>query len=130
MFKRFVPVLVVLLAVTAAQAQPGGGGGGGHGRGGGGGGRSSGGSAPAGPAAPKHAPTPVNELEIVGVVKAIDPTAGRVTISYEAVEALNWPSGTQPFPVAKAALLQGLTVGEKVHFTIDSGEIATLKPVE
>jgi Cu/Ag efflux protein CusF len=112
------------MAATCASAQPGGGGHG-HGGGGGGGGGSSGGSAPA---PPRRAQTPVNQLQIVGVVKAIDPKAGRITIAYEAVEALNWPPGTQPFPVAKSALLNGVTVDEKVRFTIDSGEIATLKP--
>jgi Cu/Ag efflux protein CusF len=127
MRKRLLPVLVCLLAVTAAQAQPGGGGRG-RGGGGGGGGRSSGGSAPAGPAAPKRAPTATNQIQIVGVVTAIDAAAGRVTIAYEPVEALNWPSGTQPFPVAKTALLEGVTVGEKVRFSLDNSEIWVLKP--
>ncbi|HZZ69151.1 MAG TPA: copper-binding protein [Phenylobacterium sp.] len=117
------------MAATAASAQPGGGGGHGHGGGGGGGGSGGGGSGGGpGPSAPRRAQTPVNQLQIVGVVKAIDPAAGRITIAYEPVEALNWPSGTQPFPVAKSALLNGVTVDEKVRFTLDSGEIATLKP--
>jgi len=64
----------------------------------------------------------------VGVVKAIDADAGRLTIAYDTVEALDWPPGTQPFPVAKTALLNGVTVGEKVAFTLDSGSIATLRP--
>jgi Cu/Ag efflux protein CusF len=132
MFKRWSAVLLCLTVATVAHAQPGGGGhggGGGGGRGGHGGGSSGGSSsAPAPDSAPKHAPTPVNQLEIVGVIKAIDPSTDRVTIAYEAVEALNWPPGTQPFPVAKTALLEGATVGEKVRFTVDSGQIATLKP--
>jgi Cu/Ag efflux protein CusF len=120
--RRLLPVLFAVMAATAASAQPGGGG---HGHGGGGGGGSGGGP---GPSAPRRAQTPVNQLQIVGVVKAIDTTTGRITIAYEPVEALNWPSGTQPFPVAKTALLNGVTVDEKVRFTLDSGEIATLKP--
>jgi Cu(I)/Ag(I) efflux system protein CusF len=113
MRKILLPVLVCLLAATAALAQPGGG----RGRGGGGGGPP--------PSAQKKKPT---QPEFIGVVKSIDATAGRLTISYDALEALNWPPGTQPFPVAKSALLDGVTVGEKVRFTLDSGEIATLKP--
>jgi Cu/Ag efflux protein CusF len=112
MRKYLIPVLICLLAATAASAQPGGG----HGRGGGGG---------PPPSAPKKKPT---QPEFIGVVKAIDATAGRLTISYDALEALNWPPGTQPFPVAKSAMLEGVTVGEKVRFTLDSGEIASLKP--
>jgi Cu/Ag efflux protein CusF len=116
MRKHLIPALICLLAATAAQAQPGGGGRGG-GRGGG-----------PGPSAPKRAPTQPNLLEIIGVVKAIDAATGRVTITYEPVEALNWPTGTQPFPVAKSAMLDGVTVDEKVRFTVDSGEISSLKP--
>jgi Cu/Ag efflux protein CusF len=126
MRRKLIPLLVCLLAATAAYAQPGGGGGGGRGRGGGGGGSSSSGGS--GPAAPKKAPTPMNQIQFTGVVKAVDTATGRVTISYDPVESINWPSGTQPFPVAKSALLDGVTVGEKVHFTIDSGEISSLKP--
>ncbi|HEX3885933.1 MAG TPA: copper-binding protein [Phenylobacterium sp.] len=128
--RRLLPVLFALMAATAASAQPGGGGHG-HGGGGGGGGSGGGGGGSSGgpaPSAPRRAQTPVNQLQIVGVVKAIDAAAGRITIAYEPVEALNWPSGTQPFPVAKSALLNGVTVDEKVRFTLDSGEIATLKP--
>jgi Cu/Ag efflux protein CusF len=132
MRKRLLPVLVCLLAATAAQAQMGGGGGGGgRGRGGGGGRPSGGSSSPSSsgaPSAPKRAPTPTNQLQIIGVVTAIDAAAGRITIAYEPVEALNWPAGTQPFPLAKTALLDGVTVGEKVRFSLDSGEIWVLKP--
>ena len=110
------------MAATAAAAQPAGGGGGGHRRGGGpsrGSGRT--------PAAAPKAVTPVNKLEIIGVIKAIDPAAGRVTIAYEAVEALNWPPGAQPFPVAKTALLKQATVGEKGRVSIDGGQVAVRK---
>ncbi|MGZ3375000.1 MAG: copper-binding protein [Phenylobacterium sp.] len=113
MRKRIIAVLICLLAATAAEAQPGGGGG--RGRGGGG-------PPASGPKKPPSTP------EFIGVVKAIDAPTGRLTISYDAVESINWPAGTQPFPVAKSAMLQGVTVGEKVRFTLDSGEIATLKP--
>jgi Cu/Ag efflux protein CusF len=123
MFKRLTPFLICLLAATTVFAQPGGG----RGRGGGGPPGGSGPS-PAGPSAPKRAPTPVDKLEIIGVIKEIDRGTGRVTIAYEPVEALGWPAGAQPFPVAKSALLEGATVGEKVRFSLDSGQISALKP--
>jgi Copper binding periplasmic protein CusF len=112
--RRLLPVLICLLAASAASAQPGGGG---RGRGGGGG----------PPAAPRKPPsTP----EFIGVVKAIDVPTGRLTITYDGVESINWPPGTQPFPVAKSAMLDGVKVGDKVRFTLDSGSIATLKPFD
>ena len=103
---------------------PGGGGHGGHGRGGGHGGPPSAGA----PAPPRAPDKPASQVDIVGVVKAVDQANGRITISYEEVEALNWPAGTMPFAVAKTALLQQATVGEKVRFRIDSQEITVLEP--
>lgn len=76
--------LTLILALAAggvAHAQygggPGGGGrGGGDGRGGGGESRSGGGPQP-----PRKPQTPVNQLQFVGVVTAIDKDAGRITIA-------------------------------------------------
>ena len=115
MFKRTAPLLICLLAATVAVAQPGGG-------------RGRGGGPPAGsrPSAPK----PARQLEIIGVVKAVDPDTGRITIAYDTVEALNWPPGTMPFPVSKTALLTGVTVGEKVRFSLDSGQISAIRPFD
>jgi Cu/Ag efflux protein CusF len=126
MSKHLLPVLICLLVATGAHAQ----GGGGRGRGGGGGGRSPRGPAPAPGAAPaaKARPSAPTQVEIVGVVQAIDLPAGRVTIAYQAVEALNWPAGSMPFAVAKSALLKDVTVGEKVRFSLDSSQISALRP--
>ena len=128
MLKRVIPLLMIcLLVASAAQAQMGGGGGGGRGHGGGGrGGHQQGGAKPTAPAAP--AAKPFSQPEIVGVVKAIDPESGRVTIAYEPVEALDWPAGSQPFGVSKSALLKDLTVGEKVRFQLESQQIAAIRP--
>jgi Cu/Ag efflux protein CusF len=114
--KRLLSFLTIcLIAATAAQAQPGGG------RGGRGGGPTRG---------PARAAKPFSEPDLIGVIQAIDTGAGRVTISYEPSEALNWPAGTQPFPVAKTALLKDLTVGEKVRFRLESQQIAVIQPFE
>jgi Cu/Ag efflux protein CusF len=125
--KRSVAILAIcLMAVTAAQAQTGGGGGR---RGGKGGARPpSTDPAPAQASAPTPAPKPVDKVEIVGVIKAIDVQTDRVTIQYEAVDALNLPAGTLPFVVSKTALLKDATVGEKVRFSLDSQQISDLKP--
>ncbi len=123
---RLAPVLVLcVLVATVAHAQ--------SGPGRGHGGRSkpspSGSSpAPAAPAAPVPPNKPTNQIEIVGVVKAIDLATRRITIAYDAVDELNWPRGTMPFQVYKAGLLTGVAVGEKVRFKLDSQQISDLKP--
>ncbi len=114
-----------LLAGAVAQAQSTGG----HGRGGRGGhSQPDTAPAPAGAAAPTPRTTPLNEVEIVGVIKAIGPEPDRVTIAYQAVDALNWPAGSKPFVVSKPTLLVGLTAGEKVRFKLESQQISDMKP--
>ncbi len=126
MLKRLAPILVLFLTVGVAHAQIGGG----H-RGGGRGGGSDGSKPSSSSNAPSSkAATPANKLQFVGVVKAIDVPTGRITIAYEPVEAINWPAGTQPFPVAKTAMLTAATVGQKVRFNLDSGEISALAPFD
>jgi Cu/Ag efflux protein CusF len=70
----------------------------------------------------------VGSIDIIGVIKAIDPNNNRVTIAYEDVEALNWPAGTMPFVVSKTALLKAASVGEKVRFRLESQQISALTP--
>ncbi|WP_372786552.1 copper-binding protein [Phenylobacterium sp.] len=124
MLKRILLILLIaLLAAPAALAQSGGGGG--HG-GGGRSGRSA--PAPVPGEAPKPRAAPNGPPEIIGVVKAIDPTTGRVTIAYEAVEALGWPAGSMPFAVSKTALLGAATVGQKVRFRLEDQQISELRP--
>ena len=118
MLKSIIPLLICLMVATTAHAQ----GGGGRGRG-----DSPPGGSRSGPSPQKRAQTPVNQLQIIGVVKAIDLETQRITIAYDAVEALNWPPGTMPFPVSKTAMLTSATVGEKVRFGIDGGQISALK---
>ena len=134
--KSLLPALMLCLLAGAAQAQyQGGGGGGGSGGGGGhghrGGGSPSGGQG-GGPSRAEGAPlpkaTPVDQVEIVGVVKQIGPEPDRLTIRYEAVEGLNWPAGMKPFEVEKTDLLKGVTVGEKVRFRLESQQIASMAP--
>ncbi|BAP87639.1 uncharacterized protein E1O_05080 [Burkholderiales bacterium GJ-E10] len=51
-----------------------------------------------------------------GVVKAIDPRAGHVTIAHGPVRSLNWPAMTMTFTVRNKKLLDKLTEGKKVDF--------------
>ena len=118
-----------LLTASAANAQFGGGhGGGGRGGGGGGGQPPSGSSSSGGGGPPAAKGVPPDQIDIVGVVQSIDPATDRITIAYQPVDALDWPSGTKPFEVAKSALLTGVTVGEKVRFRLESLQIYVLEP--
>ena len=142
MSKRVLAGLAIfLMTASAAQAQYGGGmGGGGGGMGGGGMGGGGGPPGRGGGPPPPNSPsspmpdrppppaTPLNKIEIVGVIKAIDPATERITIAYEPVDALNWPAGTMPFGVSHTALLKDVTVGERVRFKLQSQQISELKP--
>ncbi len=65
---------------------------------------------------------------IVGIVKAVDMSAGRVTIAYEPVEARNWPAGIMPFQAENPALLKDTKVGDKVRFRLESQQISEITP--
>lgn len=135
-------ICFVTTAATAAYAQYGGGGMGGGGMGGGGMGGGGGGghrgggrhapsstdSTPTADQAPVRTLTPLSKIQIVGVIKAIDPVTDRITIAYEPVDALNWPAGTMPFGIANTAVLKNATVGEKVRFRLESQQISDLAP--
>jgi Cu/Ag efflux protein CusF len=129
MRKLMVLCLVVGLAAgTSAQAQFGGGGGGGHRHGGGGSANTGSSTPPSTASEPKPAPTPTNQVVIVGVVQALGPEPDRVKITYGAVDDLNWPAGTTLFVVTTPKLLDGVTLGEKVRFKIESQHIYELTP--
>lgn len=119
--KHIFPLVLCLGAATAASAHPGGG------------------DAPSTPRpASRPAPRPqavsplaappvkLSEIRGVGLVRAIDATAGRITIAYDAIEPLNWPAGTMAFAVGKSALLNSATVGDKVRFRLESQQITEL----
>jgi Cu/Ag efflux protein CusF len=134
MFARTLSLALVLtLLATASYAQfGGGGGGGGGGRHGGGGGGHGSGSDPAA-AAPVQTPPPKplkpeSQIEITGVVQAIDPAAQRVTIAYDAVDELGWPHGIMAFGVYRSDLIKAVTVGERVRFRLDAQQITEIAP--
>jgi len=85
---------------------------------------------PGTPSAPHAAP----DAHGTGVVKAIDPATGTVTISHEPIAELSWPAMTMAFKVAQPDLLKGITVGNKVQFALQgktmAAVIVSLKPVE
>lgn len=65
----------------------------------------------------------------VGVVTAIDKTAGTITLDHEAIPEAGWPPMVMGFKAAPA-LLGGVAVGDKVAFELKihdgSGEVTAI----
>lgn len=59
----------------------------------------------------------------VGVVQAVDAAAGTITIAHEPMETLGWPAMTMPFKIARPELLENVTVGERIEFTLESADM-------
>ena len=53
-----------------------------------------------------------------GTVTAIDAQAGTVTLNHGPIASLGWPAMTMTFRVHSAAVLQGVSVGQRVHFEL------------
>jgi Cu(I)/Ag(I) efflux system protein CusF len=64
-----------------------------------------------------HAQVP-QTAEGRGVVRAVNVQQGSVTIEHEPIPALGWPSMTMAFRVRSADLLNGVSVGARVHFEL------------
>jgi Cu(I)/Ag(I) efflux system protein CusF len=57
----------------------------------------------------------VTKASATGIVKVVDATAGKITISHGPVAALNWPAMTMAFK-ATPQQLASVHVGQKVDF--------------
>lgn len=67
----------------------------------------------------------------VGVITAIDPKAGSLTIRHGPIAALNWPGMTMSFKANPATLLRGLKVGQRIGFDLKaSGMTAQVTAVQ
>jgi Cu(I)/Ag(I) efflux system protein CusF len=53
-----------------------------------------------------------------GVVTAVDPKAGTVTIHHGPIAKLSWPAMTMAFKADPPSLLQGVRTGQSVNFTL------------
>ena len=65
------------------------------------------------------AAVPANTYQGVGIVKSIDPKVPAIEIDHEEIVGLMQAMQMQ-FPVTDSALLNGLTVNDRVDFTIDN----------
>lgn len=72
------------------------------------------------------------DAEGVGVVQAVNPDQGTVTIKHQAIESIHWPAMTMTFKAAKPDVLQGVKPGEHVHFGLHTegmkGTVTWIKP--
>lgn len=59
-----------------------------------------------------------SEHQAMGIVRAVDPAKGKVTLAHEAIPDLNWPAMTMGFTVKNSKLFDKLTVGSKVKVTL------------
>jgi Cu(I)/Ag(I) efflux system protein CusF len=69
-----------------------------------------------------------------GVVKAIDPAKGTITLQHEAIASIGWPAMTMAFKVASPDLLKVAKVGDKVQFTLRpagmDSTVTAIKPMK
>lgn len=65
-----------------------------------------------------------------GTVTAINVVAGKITLDHEAIAAVGWPAMKMGF-TAKADLLKGVAVGDKVDFDLtvtgSAGEVTAIR---
>lgn len=67
----------------------------------------------------------------VGVIKAIDPAQGTITLQHEAIASIHWPAMTMPFKLASPGLLKHVKAGDKVRFTLrPAGMASTVTSIE
>jgi Cu/Ag efflux protein CusF len=66
-----------------------------------------------------------------GVITAVDPAAGTVTINHEPIKAVNWPAMTMSFK-AGPAVIREAAIGDRVQFDLTvrggTGEITAIYP--
>lgn len=66
-----------------------------------------------------------------GVVKAVDPNAGSVTLQHGPIAALKWPAMTMTFKASNPALLRNVSVGQNVRFQLmQMGGAITLTAIQ
>jgi Cu(I)/Ag(I) efflux system protein CusF len=67
-----------------------------------------------------------------GVIKAIDPKGGTLTIQHGPIPGVGWPAMTMTFKATPPALLKGLKVGQTIGFDTTvrgmSAEVTAIRP--
>ena len=58
------------------------------------------------------------------MVQSLDASSRTVTIAHQPIESLGWPAMTMSFKVATPELLERVSIGEKVEFTLDGKDMS------
>ena len=53
-----------------------------------------------------------------GVVKAVDASAGTITLDHQPIPGVGWPAMTMTFKATPPSVLAGIKAGDKVHFSV------------
>lgn len=79
-----------------------------------------------------HAAPAAKTGQGTGIITAIDPRAGTITIKHGAIPAVGWPAMTMTFKAAPPTLLRGVRVGQTVRFGVRTegmdAEVTALRP--
>lgn len=68
-------------------------------------------------------------IEATGSVVALKPDTGKIRIAHDPIPALEWPTMTMDFPVTEGVVLEDLSVGDRVQFTLHRVERGVLPVV-
>ncbi len=62
------------------------------------------------------------EVWVEGAINTVEAASRTLNVTHEPIAALNWPTMTMDFPVAKGVKLDGLKADSKIRFRIREGE--------
>lgn len=69
-------------------------------------------------------------IQTTGVIKQIDLTSNKVTITHEPIPELSWPAMTMRFTAEDQSLINQLKVNDKVRFEfVQQGNISLLRSI-
>lgn len=79
-------------------------------------------------------PSASESIAATGTVKSVDAAAGKLVIDHDPIPALNWPRMVMDFRLADKTLADKVKAGDKVKFTMTSGEkgsyiVTTIAPL-
>jgi len=69
---------------------------------------------------------PSAENRGMGVVQSVDAANGSLTIAHEPIPGLGWPAMTMAFKVARPELLEGVSAGQHIEFTLQGRDMSAV----
>jgi Cu(I)/Ag(I) efflux system protein CusF len=78
------------------------------------------------PAAPAATEQSSAENRGMGVVQSVDTANGSLTIAHEPIPGLGWPAMTMAFKVARPELLEGVSAGQHIEFTLRGRDMSAV----